>query len=74
MRLNPRKQRPANDITWHPRLSAIPFILKHNFHLISTDPKMSKMFQQKPTAIYRKNKSLSDYLLKSLLQLVTTLF
>ena len=41
------------------------FILKHNFHLISSDPKLSKIFKQKPTVTYRKNKSLSDHLLKN---------
>ena len=51
--------------TWHPRLSAIPSILKHNSHLISSDPKLSKIFKQKPTVTYRKNKSLSDHLLKN---------
>ena len=29
--------------TWHHKLSAIPSILKHNFHLISSDPKPSKI-------------------------------
>ena len=51
--------------TWHPKLSAIPSILKNNFHLISSDPKLSKTFKQKPTVTYRKNKSLSDHLLKN---------
>ena len=51
--------------TWHPKLSAIPSILKNNFHLISSDPKLSKIFKQKPTVIYRKIKSLSDHLLKN---------
>ena len=44
--------------TWHPKLSAIPSNLKHNFHLISSNPKLSNMFKQKPTVTYRKNKSL----------------
>ena len=51
--------------TWHPKLSAIPSILKNNFHLISSDPKLSKIFKLKPIVTYRKNKSLSDYLLKN---------
>ena len=51
--------------TWHPKLSAIPSILKNNFRLISSDPKLSKIFKQKPTVTYRKNKSLSDHLLKN---------
>ena len=51
--------------TWHPKLSAIPSILKNNFHLISSDPKLSKIFKQKPTVTYRKNKSLSDHLMKN---------
>ena len=50
--------------TWHPKLSAIPSIFKNNFHLISNDPKLSKIFKQKPTVTYRKNKCLSDHLLK----------
>ena len=33
--------------TWNPKLSAIPSILKNNFHLISSDPKLSKIFEQK---------------------------
>ena len=49
--------------TWHPKLSAIPSILKHNFYLISSNPKLSWIFKQKPTVIYRKKKSLSDHLL-----------
>ena len=35
--------------TWHPKLSAIPSILKNNFHLISSDPKLSKISKQKST-------------------------
>ena len=35
----------------HTKLSTIPSILKNNFHLISSDPKLSK---QKPTVTYRK--------------------
>ena len=34
---------------WHSKHSATPSILKNNFHLISTDPKLSKIFKQKPT-------------------------
>ena len=51
--------------TWHPKLSAITSILKNNFHLISSDPKLSKIFKQKPTVTYRKNRPLSDHLLKN---------
>ena len=51
--------------TWHPKLSDIPSILKHNFQLISSNLKLSKIFKQKPTVTYRKNKSLLDHLLKS---------
>ena len=51
--------------TCHPKLSAIPSIFKKNFQLISTDPKLSKIFKQKLTVTYRKNNSLSDYLLKN---------
>ena len=51
--------------TWHPKLSAIPSNLKHNFHLISSNIKLSKIFKQKPTVTYPKNKSLSDHLLKN---------
>ena len=51
--------------TWHPKLSAIPSILKNNFHLISSDPELSKIFKQKPTVTYGKNKSLSDHLLEN---------
>ena len=51
--------------TWHPKLSAIPSNLKHNFHLISSNLKLSKTFTLKPTVTYRKNKSLSDHLLKN---------
>ena len=50
---------------WHPELTAILSILKNNFHLISSDPKLSKIFKQKPTVTYRKNKSLSDHLFKN---------
>ena len=31
--------------TWHPKLSAIPTNLKNNFHLISSNPKQSKIFK-----------------------------
>ena len=51
--------------TWHPKLSAIPSNLKHNFHLISSNPKLSNIFKQKPTVTYRKNKSLWGHLLKN---------
>ena len=50
--------------TWHPKLSAIPSILKQNFHLICSDSKLSKFFKQKHTVTYGRNKSLSDHLLK----------
>ena len=39
--------------------------MKNSFHLISSDPKLSKIFRQKPTVTYRKNKSLSDHLLQN---------
>ena len=52
--------------TWNSKLSTIPScILKNNFHLISSDPKLSKIFTQKPTVAYWTNKSLSDHLLKN---------
>ena len=35
--------------TWHPKLNAIPSILKNNFNLISNDPKLPKIFKQAPT-------------------------
>ena len=38
---------------WHPKLSAIPSILKSNFHLSFGDLKLSKIFKQKPTVTYR---------------------
>ena len=48
--------------TWYCKLSAIPSILKNKFHLISSDPKLSKIFKLlSPT----KKTSLSDHLLKS---------
>ena len=31
--------------TWYCKLSAIPSILKNKFHLISSDPKLSKIFK-----------------------------
>ena len=40
--------------TWHPKLSTIPYFLKNNFHLISSNPKLSNIFKQKPTVTYRK--------------------
>ena len=51
--------------TWHPRLALSHLFWKNNFHLISDSPKLSKIFKVKPTVTYRKNKSLSDYLLKN---------
>ena len=51
--------------TWHPKFSAIPSILKHNFSLICSDPKLSNIFKQKPTVTYRKSKPPSDHLLKN---------
>ena len=64
-RSKPRKERPTNDIsTWHLKLSHIPSILKNNFHLISSNSKLSKIFKVKPNVTNRINKSLSDYPLK----------
>ena len=40
--------------TWHPKLNTIPSILKNNFYLFSSDPKLSKIFKQKPTVTYQK--------------------
>ena len=51
--------------TRHPKLSAITCILKNDFHLISSDPKLSNIFKQKPIITYRKNKSLLDHLLQN---------
>ena len=51
--------------TWDPKLSATPSTLKNNFHLISSDPKLSKIFKQKPTVTHRRNKSLSGHLLRN---------
>ena len=49
---------------WKKKLNYI-HILKNNFHLISTDPNLSKIFKQEPTVTYRKSTPLSDYLLKN---------
>ena len=35
--------------TWPSKLSAIPTVMKNNFHLISSDPKLSNIFKEKPT-------------------------
>ena len=51
--------------TWHPKLSAFPSILKNNLYLISSDPKLSKIFKQKPTVTYRRKKSLLAHLLRN---------
>ena len=40
--------------TWHPKLNTIPSILKNNFNLFSSNPKLSKIFKQKPTVTYQK--------------------
>ena len=48
--------------TWLPKFNAIPSFLKSNF---LKNPKLSKIFKQKRTVNYRKNKSLSDYILKN---------
>ena len=40
--------------TWHPKLNTIPSILKNNFYLFSSNPKLSKIFKQKPTVTYQK--------------------
>ena len=37
---------------WHPKFNTIPSVLKNNFHLISNDSCLSKIFKQKPTATY----------------------
>ena len=50
--------------TWHPKLSAIPSIVKNNFHLIANDSKL-KNFQTNLLSPTEKNKSLSDHLLKN---------
>ena len=39
--------------------------MKSHFHLISNDPKLSKIFEQLPIVTYPKNKLVSDYLLKN---------
>ena len=64
MRSNSWKERLTTILVsaWHPKLSSIPSTLKNNFHLISSNPKLSKILKQKPTVTYRKNKSLSDQL------------
>ena len=40
----------------------ISSILKNNFHLTSSDLKLSKSFKQKPSVTYQKSKSLSEHL------------
>ena len=52
------------DSTLHPKLNNMPSFLKNNFHLISNDPKLSKISKQRSTVFYRKSKSLSDCLMK----------
>ena len=54
---------------WHPKLSVNPFILKNNFHLISSDPKLSKIFKQKPTVTYRKTNPFQITIWKMVLQI-----
>ena len=51
--------------TWHPKLSAIPSIVKNNFHLIANDSKL-KNFQTNLLSPTEKNKSLSDHLLNDI--------
>ena len=60
----PEKKDPPTILVsaWHPKLSAISSVLKNNFHLIFSDPKLSNIFKQKPTVTYRKKKSPSDHL------------
>ena len=41
--------------TWHPKLRAIPSIVKNNFHLIANDPKL-KNFQTNLLSPTEKNK------------------
>ena len=38
--------------TWHPKLNAIPSILKITY-IICSNPKLSNIFIQKPTVTYR---------------------
>ena len=40
--------------TWHPKLSAIPSILKHNLHLICSNPKLPKIFKMERYCHLRK--------------------
>ena len=59
---NNKKPQTIRVSTWYCKLSAIPSILKNDFHLISSDPKLLKVFELlSPT----KKTSLSDHLLKS---------
>ena len=64
-RIGEKYIQPTLVSTSHSKLSAIPNILKNNFHLISSNPELSKTFKQKPTVTYWKNKSLVDHLLKN---------
>ena len=59
-RSNPRKQRPTKDISQYMASQT-----KNNLHLISSDSRLSKIFKQKTSVTYRKNKFFSDHLLKS---------
>ena len=41
--------------TWHPKLSAVPSILKNNFHLISSDLKLSNIFNTNLLSLTEKS-------------------
>ena len=51
--------------TWHPNLKHLPKILEQNHKILSTDPRLSKIFVKTSTVTFRKRKNLSNHLCKN---------
>lgn len=65
---NIRTEKDAQSIfvcTWHPKLRKLPSILKNNYHLLSNDTKLAKIFKNEPTVAYRRKKTLGNFLVKT---------
>ena len=51
--------------TWHPTLAKLPSLLQKNYNILDSDPKLKKIFPEKPRVVFRRRKNLSDILCKN---------
>ena len=51
--------------TWHPKLRNMSSILKENYNILNADIKLNKIFKERSTVAFRKNRTLGNQLCRN---------